>query len=83
MRLRNRFALFFVTFAVAISAFEGWLSWNASRAALEEELDKNVLDVAGVAAQVRFGDEEDLDILLAMRAGRRGQRLLETTATGC
>ena len=69
MRLRNRFALFFVTFAVAISAFEGWLSWNASRAALEEELDKNVLDVAGVAAQVRFGDEEDLDILLAMRRG--------------
>jgi len=26
MRLRNRFAVFFVTFAVAISACEGWLS---------------------------------------------------------
>ena len=47
MRLRNRFTLFFVTFAVAISAFQGWLSYNASRLALEDELDRKLVDVAG------------------------------------
>ena len=50
MRLRNRFALFFVTFAMAISAFQGWLSYNASRVALEAELDRKLVDVAGVVA---------------------------------
>ena len=63
MRLRNRFALFFVTFAVAISAVEGVLSWNASQAALEEELDKKLLDVAGIAGDLAFGADAALLLL--------------------
>lgn len=59
MRLRNRFALFFVTFAMAISAFQGWLSYNASRVALEAELDRKLVDVAGVVA-IALLDQEIL-----------------------
>ena len=66
MRLRNRFALFFVTFAVAVSAFQGWLSYNASRAALETELDRKLLDVAGVVEIALLEDEE---FILAFRPG--------------
>ena len=58
MRLRNRFALFFVTFAVAISAFEGWLSYDLSRRALEAELDRRLLEVAGVAGQLAFAGDD-------------------------
>lgn len=60
MRLRNRFALFFVTFAVAISACEGWLSYDASRRALEAELDRRLLDVAGVAGDLSFAIDDAL-----------------------
>ena len=67
MRLRNRFALFFVAFAVAISALQGWLSWNASQRALEEELDKKLLDVAGAAGSTAFGADE---ALLGVQPGR-------------
>ena len=63
MRLRNRFALFFVTFAVAISACEGWLSYNASRRALETELDRRLLDVAGVAGDLSFRTDDALLLL--------------------
>lgn len=63
MRLRNRFALFFVAFAVVISGLAGWLSWDLSRAALEEELDQKLLDIAGVAGTLAFGAAEALMIL--------------------
>ena len=63
MRLRNRFALFFVTFAVAICACEGWLSYNASRRALESELDRRLLDVAGVAGDLSFRTDDALLLL--------------------
>ena len=63
MRLRNRFAVFFVTFAVAISAGEGWLSYDASRRALEAELDRRLLDVAGVAGDLSFRADDALLLL--------------------
>ena len=70
MRLRNRFALFFVTFAVAISAGQGWLSYNASRRALEAELERRLLDVAGVAGDLSFGGD---DALLLLMRGDEGE----------
>ena len=66
MRLRNRFAVFFVTFAMAISAFEGWLSYNASRRALEAEINRKVLDVAGVVGTVALAND---DFLVGLREG--------------
>ena len=70
MTLRNRFTLLFVVFAVVITALEGWLAWRAADRSLEEQMDKALLDVAGVAADqfedadqllswVEPGDEED------------------------
>ncbi len=66
MRLRNRFALFFVTFAVVVCAIQGLLSYQASRAALEAEIDRKLVDVAGVVGKVSFGGS---DVLLNLRAG--------------
>lgn len=66
MRLRNRFTLFFVTFVVAVSTFQGWMSHNLSRAALEAEIDRKLLAVAGVVGRVAFGGS---DVLLGMRPG--------------
>ena len=66
MRLRNRFTLFFVTFVVAVSAFQGWFSYYLSRAALEAEIDRKLLDVAGVVGRVAFGGS---DVLLDLRPG--------------
>lgn len=63
MRLRNRFALFFVTFAVAISAGQGWLSYDASRRALEAELNRRLLEVAGVAGELAFAGDDALFLL--------------------
>lgn len=51
MRLRNRFAAFFVTFAMAVTAFQGFLSYNASRMALEDELDSKLVDLAGIVGR--------------------------------
>lgn len=62
MRLRNRFTLFFVTFVVAVSAFQGGLSYYLSQAALEDEIDRKLLDVAGVVGRVAFGGS---DLLLS------------------
>ena len=73
MRLRNRFAAFFVTFAMAATAFQGLLSYNASRLALEDELDQNLVDVAGVVGMALVNEEtlqylepgdEDTDVWL-------------------
>ncbi|MDE2793423.1 MAG: HAMP domain-containing sensor histidine kinase [Gemmatimonadota bacterium] len=64
MRLRNRFTLFFVTFVVAVSAFQGGLSYYLSQAALEDEIDRKLLDVAGVVGRVAFGGS---DVLLGLR----------------
>lgn len=69
MRLRNRFALFFVAFAVVISGLAGWLSWYLSRAALEEELDDKLLDIAGVAGTLAF---EAVDALMILKRGDEG-----------
>jgi len=69
VRLRNRFALFFVTFAVAISAGQGLLSYDASRRALEAELDRRLLDVAGVAGKLSFAA---VDALLLLKRGDEG-----------
>ena len=58
MRLRNRFTLFFATFAVGISGLGGWLFYSASGNALEAELDRRLLDVAGVAGHLAFGIDD-------------------------
>ena len=50
MSLRNRFTLLLVVFAVVITALGGWLAWSGANRSLEEEMDKAVLAVAGVAA---------------------------------
>ena len=72
MRLRNRFTLFFVTFVVAVSAVQGWLSYKASQAALEAEIDRKLLAVAGVVGRVAFGGS---DVLLEMRPGDEKRNL--------
>ena len=58
MRLRNRFTLFFATFAVGISGLGGWLFYSASGNALEAELDRRLLDVVGVAGDLAFGIDD-------------------------
>ncbi len=50
MSLRNRFTLLFVVFAVLITALAGWLVWSGADRSLEEQMDKAVLEVAGVTA---------------------------------
>jgi signal transduction histidine kinase len=54
MSLRRRFVLVFAAFAAIITALGGYLSWRASSAALERELDDKLRQVAGAAAQVGF-----------------------------
>ena len=63
MTLRNRFTVFFVTFAVGISALGGWLSWNAISQALEDQLDSELLSVGGVARELVFRADEGLLLL--------------------
>ena len=65
MTLRNRFTAFFVTFAVGISALGGWLSWNAIRQALEDQLDRELLSVGGVVRDVALRVDEGLLLLEA------------------
>lgn len=72
MRLRNRFALFFVTFAVAVSAFQGWLGYQASRVALENEIDRKLLDLASVVGGVAIPND---DLLVAL--GRENDHKLD------
>ena len=67
MTLRNRFAVFFVTFAVAISALGGLLSWTASSTALEEQLDKQLLSLAEVSSELVFRTD---DLLLLLEPGQ-------------
>lgn len=74
MRLRNRFALFFVTFAVAVSAVQGLGSYMVSRVALEAEIDRKLVDVAGVVGKVSFGGSSEL---LRLRADEEGSLLWE------
>ena len=69
MRLRNRFALFFVSFAVVVCTLQGWLSYKASQTALEAEISRKLVDVAGVVGRVSFGGNSDL---LELRAGDEG-----------
>lgn len=69
MRLRNRFALFFVSFALVVCAIQGGLSYAASRAALEAEITRKLVDVAGVVGRVSFAENDDL---LTLRAGHEG-----------
>ena len=45
---------------MAISAFQGLLSWNASRQALEEALDRRLIEVAKVAGEGGFRADDAL-----------------------
>lgn len=47
MTLRTRFALYFASFVVLASAVLGWTAWRTASAALEEELDRKLISVAG------------------------------------
>ncbi len=47
MTLRTRFTLYFAGFFVLTSAVLGWTAWRTASAALEEELDKKLVSVAG------------------------------------
>ncbi len=49
--LRGRFVLVFVTFSLFVTAAVGTVSWWIARRALERELDKRLVDVAGAAAE--------------------------------
>lgn len=46
MRLRTRFALYFVSIFVFVSAVLGWTAWRTAAPALEDELDAKLIAVA-------------------------------------
>ncbi len=51
MTLRNRFVVLFVLFATVVGALSGFLSWFASKRALEEGLDTAMRQLADVYAE--------------------------------
>lgn len=55
MTLRNRFTVLFVVFAVIITAIGGWLTLSGASRSLEEQMERGLLDVAGLVAP-RFAD---------------------------
>ncbi len=67
MTLRNRFAAFFVTFSVVVSALGGVLSWTASKRALEEQLDEQVRSLAEVSQLLALRTD---DLLLLLEPGQ-------------
>ena len=65
MSLRRQYVLVFVAFSVLVSALGGSLAYFGASNALEEELDRRVIQVAGAAADVGLS----ADLLLGLRPG--------------
>lgn len=51
LTLRRRFILVLVTFSLVVTTAVGFLSWWIARRALEGELDRRLVDIAGAAAE--------------------------------
>jgi len=65
MSLSRRFFLYFIAFALVLTAAGGWLAWRAASTALDQELDEKLRWVAGAAADVGF----DATVLAAIQPG--------------
>lgn len=50
MTLRNRFTVLFVVFAVVITAIGGWLTLSGASESMEGQMERGLLDVAGLVA---------------------------------
>jgi signal transduction histidine kinase len=66
--LRRQYVLVFVAFSFLVSALGGVLAYTTASGALEEELDRRLLQVAGAAADVGFSAQA----LLGLEAGMEG-----------
>lgn len=73
MSLRRQYVLVFVAFSVLISALGGGLAFRSASAALEEELDRKLVQVAGAAADVGLSAELLLGLRPGMEEGEDGQ----------
>lgn len=65
MSLRRQFVLVFVTFSVLVSALGGGLAYRKASRALEQELDRKLVQVAGAAADIGLNAQ----LLLSFREG--------------
>ena len=65
MSLRRQYVLVFVAFSILVSAVGGGLAYRSTSRALEEELDRKLVEVAGAAADVGLSAQR----LLALRPG--------------
>ena len=65
MSLRRQYVLVFVAFSVLVSALGGFLAYRSAANALEAELDRKLVTVAGVAADVGLSAQ----LLLGLRPG--------------
>ena len=77
MSLRRRFALILATYGVAAVGVMALVSWKVARDALEGELDRRLLWVAGAA--VETGLEADADLLLSLEEGLEDTRFYDAT----
>jgi len=67
--LRQRFILVFVGFSILLSAVGGGLAYRSASRALEAELDRRLVQVAGAAADVGLSSQA----LLALRPGMENE----------
>jgi len=54
LSLRQQYVLVFVAFSILVSALGGGLAYQNASSALEQELDRKLVEVAGAAADVGF-----------------------------
>ncbi len=87
MSLRRQYVLVFVAFSVVLTALGGILAYAGTSRALEAELDRKLVQVAGAAADVGLsanlllsflpGDEESLTFASEQEKLRRLKRFVE------
>ncbi len=68
MTLQTRFTIYFAGFVVVASAVLGWTAWRTASAALEEELDKKLISVAGAWSLEGIAPSDE-EILRSFRRG--------------
>ena len=73
MSLRRQYVLVFVAFSVLVSALGGSLAYISASNALEEELDRKLIQVAGAAADVGLSAELFLGLRPGMEEGVGGE----------